>query len=969
MKKKTKKPISVNTYQAGGLLSLLPNFEQYQGLTNTWNNYWKTGTGVDLNNLQSIDYDAEKANYNRYKDNVVVQGNFPTWNTDSYQAYTKHVYNQSDAAKQYGDFDTLTPNQQKEVFDDHEIELKGWNNDVKLPELKGAKDLYIKDQFNNNLANLSQVKYQNAAKSDLTNVGAGIFTGLNYMNAYKPPEPIHFKKGFQGIQYQDGGNVNNESIIDKLDIPQKVAMQQIFGEYVRPSELMNGNEIGSKLIGKDNYGLLADILLDPLNAIPLSKVKYAQGLKGEKVKKALSTIQKALNVGWGADKVNDINTAYNNIQSRNNSGSRISSWQDGGNVNTTGYTPNTPSFNNEYNIIPSNQISMKETPFPVIGVPNKGKPMVMQPGQQYTFHGAKYVKELPLKFQFGGYAATENENSIMINPIFEDVTEIQTETGEYIGLEDNSIVRVKATKLHKNMKNDKVTDILPGKSYIFSNDESMILSLDKKVNGIDLNELSMGKGVFEYKENEFTKGPEDIQFNKIFKGKTKATPAELANNIKNIYKIVESKSDFFTERANMENREQRGEYLSVLKALNEYKKPKSDRQLPQAKFGMAMEDNFNVGLPKYYNNYNNAIDTYNGLSMKAVDPYKQADNNFKAMYNISSVTNPKLFKYGGVPQAQLGKLLYYTSPLGIVGEIFGNRAERKQKEENARVLDQYKGYQDQYLQGINQSGQANNLGTLGSYLSSLNTPLAAYDDMNSAYSTIDNAYGRANKILESSKYTANGLNSNANSAARYMDPNTMGAYMANTSNQYNQTIAGINGQLANNELSRASTLSGIATQGTANRNNAYNSWRERINAANTQGIANLGTSYASSTMNNTNALYKTQLDRLAFEDELRQRAANAKAKVVNEAQGVGEGIGQAAAAIATSGASFAGGIGGNSNTGLGPNSQSSFNFNPNQQGYFNNFNPSQSSLMVQLRNLPPQLLNDPNVLRYLFKRN
>jgi len=133
--------------------------------------------------------------------------------------------------------------------------------------------------------------------------------------------------------FQSGGLVNNESLIDKLDIPQKAAMQQIFGEYARPSELMNGNEIGSKLIGKDNYGLLADILLDPLNAIPLSKVKYAQGLKGEKVKKALSTIQKALNVGWGADKVNDINTAYNNIQNRNSGGSRISSWQDGGNVN------------------------------------------------------------------------------------------------------------------------------------------------------------------------------------------------------------------------------------------------------------------------------------------------------------------------------------------------------------------------------------------------------------------------------------------------------------------------------------------------------------------------------------------------------------------------------------------------------------------------------------------------------------
>jgi hypothetical protein len=81
-------------------------------------------------------------------------------------------------------------------------------------------------------------------------------------------------------------------------------------------------------------------------------------------------------------------------------------WQDGGAVreneflrkglvSTQGYKADSPDRFNTFNIIPSNQITMKGVQFPVMGVDNLGNRQLMLPGAEYTFPGQS-VLEVPL---------------------------------------------------------------------------------------------------------------------------------------------------------------------------------------------------------------------------------------------------------------------------------------------------------------------------------------------------------------------------------------------------------------------------------------------------------------------------------------------------------------------------------------------------------------------------------------------
>lgn len=76
----------------------------------------------------------------------------------------------------------------------------------------------------------------------------------------------------------------------------------------------------------------------------------------------------------------------------------------GGNINKTGYTPGYKSFNNPYNIIPSTDITMENTPFPVLGIDASGYTQMMKPGGNYSFMKAP-VLEIPAykSFMQGGY--------------------------------------------------------------------------------------------------------------------------------------------------------------------------------------------------------------------------------------------------------------------------------------------------------------------------------------------------------------------------------------------------------------------------------------------------------------------------------------------------------------------------------------------------------------------------------------
>ena len=78
------------------------------------------------------------------------------------------------------------------------------------------------------------------------------------------------------------------------------------------------------------------------------------------------------------------------------------------NINQSGYTDNTNTAYNNYNVIPSNNITMQNTSTPILGqgLDQYGnpitQPVVMQPGQDYQFGNASYVEETPM-YQGGGY--------------------------------------------------------------------------------------------------------------------------------------------------------------------------------------------------------------------------------------------------------------------------------------------------------------------------------------------------------------------------------------------------------------------------------------------------------------------------------------------------------------------------------------------------------------------------------------
>lgn len=167
----------------------------------------------------------------------------------------------------------------------------------------------------------------------------------------------------------------------------------------------------------------------------------------------------------------------------------------------------------------------------------------------------------------------------------EEWNPIQTEVGEYIAHLNGDITPVKAKKLHKNMDDDEVTDILPQGAYVFSRDKKMTIDPRKKFKGMDL-DFTLGYGEAYYSEQKpNTSVPKEVKFtdimNKLF------TPSEYAKVLSQKYPVSDREFDAFTTLASNENKESRLPYLEVLKFISEEKKPKT---IQQFRYG---------GYPKY----------------------------------------------------------------------------------------------------------------------------------------------------------------------------------------------------------------------------------------------------------------------------------------------------------------------------------------------------------------------------------
>jgi|TARA_R110000803_G_scaffold199615_2_gene263703 hypothetical protein len=63
----------------------------------------------------------------------------------------------------------------------------------------------------------------------------------------------------------------------------------------------------------------------------------------------------------------------------------------------TGYLRNSPDVDNKVNYIEGENITMKGVDFPVLAIPSIGKARIMQPGLDYNFPNAEWVKEVKLK--------------------------------------------------------------------------------------------------------------------------------------------------------------------------------------------------------------------------------------------------------------------------------------------------------------------------------------------------------------------------------------------------------------------------------------------------------------------------------------------------------------------------------------------------------------------------------------------
>jgi hypothetical protein len=424
-------------------------------------------------------------------------------------------------------------------------------------------------------------------------------------------------------------------------------------------------------------------------------------------------------------------------------------FKQGGNVNKTGYTPGYASMNNSYNIIPSNNITMKNTPFPVLGIGSNGQKQMMIPGQQYSFGDSSHVIEYPMKYQEGGppsgqglqkfedYKPTEEDllnipqhalmealtgirkspseilyehgaldsnkilhriigtgEDLLLDPnnyfsgprnigmkgeqlglttlgkyikaaltgdnirdiytgllkggsdkykkidpqndkktkienreeggeVNQEPVPLQAEKGEWFSTPDGLLAKVKAKESHKKQDKDEVSDILEPGSFIYSDDKKLIIDKTKKVKGIDLEEITFGRGPIEYKETEQTPLPKEIKFIDIM-NKNKMTPAQIAAQIYAKYPSTDREKDAFSISANEQNKGSRMPYLAVLQELNKRKQTKQPQQYKYGGFVQHFQEGGYAQAPEAFTNMviNQTEAKYNDTLRTAGDPYE-----------------------------------------------------------------------------------------------------------------------------------------------------------------------------------------------------------------------------------------------------------------------------------------------------------------------------------------------------------
>jgi len=146
-----------------------------------------------------------------------------------------------------------------------------------------------------------------------------------------------------------------------------------------------------------------------------------------------------------------------------------------GNVTNTGYWPNSPDRNNDYNIIPSNEITTVGMNMPLIGISNTGDMRLMRPNENHKFNG-DYVTEFPIRNQndpgWGVQTTPTYPSRYPLDPGFDrSLTmplprRIYSNPNHFANGGDISIPNLKPTSwLDKYQKGGRRTIVLPDNAY------------------------------------------------------------------------------------------------------------------------------------------------------------------------------------------------------------------------------------------------------------------------------------------------------------------------------------------------------------------------------------------------------------------------------------------------------------------------------------------------------------------------
>lgn len=192
---------------------------------------------------------------------------------------------------------------------------------------------------------------------------------------------------------------------------------------------------------------------------------------------------------------------------------------------------------------------------------------------------ADELKGLP-SYGEGMYQVPMFQQGGEVQPGIPKLIPIQTEKGEKIIHFDGSITDVNAKKKHRHMDDDLVTDIVPEGTFIASADKEVSITLD------EAEDIVLGVKTQPYDEAKKGMLPEVITLSDLWTSymSKKVTPAELAQRVKNKYKVVDRDDlDIFDYVTNSINLESRLPFLQAIMTTNEAKR--QDIEIQQFKKG------------------------------------------------------------------------------------------------------------------------------------------------------------------------------------------------------------------------------------------------------------------------------------------------------------------------------------------------------------------------------------------------